>query len=145
MVAESHLTNPALFQGFVDFGYIFLLYLNSSIESWSSEIAGENPSVYEIVKEYISYVNIYPCPISFVRSHLFKLWVHALKVSLLWLSSQIGWNGEANIPLPWLRRSSRFHAFVELPFSYRYIRNIKKFWEGLTQWMKWWESMKSCE
>lgn len=55
MVAESHLSNPCIF-------------------------LGENPNVYDIVKEYLALVRIHPCPISYVRGHLFKLWVHTLKV-----------------------------------------------------------------
>ncbi|XP_039269830.2 tRNA-dihydrouridine(16/17) synthase [NAD(P)(+)]-like [Styela clava] len=55
MVAESHLSNPCIF-------------------------IGENPSVYKMTKEYLALVRIHQCPISFVRSHLFKLWVHTLKV-----------------------------------------------------------------
>lgn len=54
MVAESHLTNPCIF-------------------------AGTNPRVYDIVCEYLELVKKYSCPISYVRAHLFKIWVHAFK------------------------------------------------------------------
>lgn len=55
MSAEGHLTNPALF-------------------------AGIDPPVWTISHQYLDYVDRYPCPISFVRGHLFKLLHHLLQI-----------------------------------------------------------------
>merc|ERR1711881_198307 len=55
MVAETHLPNPYVFQ-----------------ES--------HPNVWEATEEYLSYVDKYPCPLAFVRSHFFRLWSNTLQV-----------------------------------------------------------------
>lgn len=37
---------------------------------------GEHPPCWKIAEEYLQLVRDYPCPLPFVRGHLFKLWFH---------------------------------------------------------------------
>ncbi|CAK8674831.1 tRNA-dihydrouridine(16/17) synthase [NAD(P)(+)]-like isoform X2 [Clavelina lepadiformis] len=54
MVAEGHLTNPMIFKDV-------------------------HPNVFDIIEEYLEFVNLYPTEMSFVRTHVFNLLSHTLQ------------------------------------------------------------------
>jgi len=55
MIAEGSLRNPCLF-------------------------SGVDPVVWDVTLEYLDFVDKYPCPLSYVRGHVFKMCQHALQV-----------------------------------------------------------------
>ncbi|CAB4066444.1 DUS1 [Lepeophtheirus salmonis] len=78
MSAEGHLTNPALFSGL-------------SLPVWT------------VAEEYFDLVDKYPCPLSYARGHVFKIFHAILKISENFDNPKENpWHGTDHKVFPWL-------------------------------------------
>ncbi|XP_023013217.2 dihydrouridine synthase 1 isoform X1 [Leptinotarsa decemlineata] len=100
MVAEGNLYNPALFKG-------------------------DNPPSWIPAFEYLDLVIKYPCPLSYVRGHLFKLFHHVLTISS---------NNHLRIRLGAANTLHQFREITtEIKDMYEHFHEGLKTWEQTTE------------
>ena len=85
MSAEGHLTNPAIFAGK---NPPVSILSNLGSKKWKLYLK----KVWEMCLEYLDLVDIYPCPLSYTRGHLFKMCHHLLQVKLSLFPFSRGFN-----------------------------------------------------
>ncbi|XP_060520134.1 tRNA-dihydrouridine(16/17) synthase [NAD(P)(+)]-like [Cylas formicarius] len=99
MIAEGNLYNPALF-------------------------TGQNPPAWVPALEYLDLVDRYPCPLSYTRGHLFKLFHHILSIPC---------NNYLRIELGAANTMKQFREIVKkIQGLYEQYHNGVKLWEKTT-------------
>ncbi|XP_028129523.2 tRNA-dihydrouridine(16/17) synthase [NAD(P)(+)]-like isoform X2 [Diabrotica virgifera virgifera] len=100
MTAEGNLYNPALFMG-------------------------QNPPAWVPAEEYLDLAEKYPCPLSYIRGHLFKLFQHILSLPS---------NNNLRIRLGSANTMKQFKEIVnEIKGMYEPYHNGLKVWEETTE------------